>query len=400
MLARSYYFLKNYQAASETFARAVSMTQQSDPNLLADYADALAMAQGRNMQGQPYEMVKRALEIQPFHEKSLWLAGTAAYQAKDYSAALQYWQNLAQLFPEGSDSHNQMLRNIAEVQQLMGQDVDPQIVAKLQAQQQGQQQTQQQGGQTGAGGASISGEVTLDPTLRARVSAGDTVFIFARAANGPRMPLAILKHQANELPIRFTLDDSSAMNPSMKLSNFQDVVVSARISKTGNAMPQPGDLEGTTEVIKVGTQGLKLVINGKVGESKPQPVAATSTAQSASAASANVRVSGQIRLDPDLQGKVSPEDTVFVFARAAEGPRMPLAIVRKQVKDLPLDFSLDDTDAMNPAMKMSNFEEVIVGARISKTGDAIPKSGDLKGTSSVVKVGSENLKIIIDSAVP
>jgi cytochrome c-type biogenesis protein CcmH len=111
-------------------------------------------------------------------------------------------------------------------------------------------------------------------------------------------------------------------------------------------------------------------------------------------------VAGTISLDPTLTGRVSPDDTVYVFARAAEGPRMPLAIIRKQVKDLPLTFSLDDSMAMNPNMKLSNFSEVVVGARISKTGNAMPQSGDLKGSSSVIKLGSRDLKIIIDSAVP
>lgn len=393
MLARSYYFLKNYQAASETFSRVVSLTQETQPDLLADYADALAMAQGRNMQGRPFELIKKALEIQPMHQKSLWLAGTASYQAKDYASALQYWQRLMQLFPEGTDTHNQMLRNIAEVKQLMGQELEPELVAKLTAQQQGDSSQN-----TVARGTNVTGEVSLDPSLAGRVSPGDTLFIFARAANGPRMPLAILKHQAGELPLSFTLDDSTAMNPQMKLTNFNDVVISARITKTGNAIPQPGDLQGISNAVKVGTQGLKIVINGAVGESEPSPV--SQSGSSAPVAVNNAKVGGTISLDPVLTSKVSPEDTVFVFARAANGSRMPIAIMRKQVRDLPLDFSFDDSDAMNQSMKISSYPEVIVGARISKTGNATPQSGDLRGTSSVIKVGSLDLKIIIDSAVP
>jgi cytochrome c-type biogenesis protein CcmH len=395
MLARSYYFLKNYQAASETFNRVAALTNETDPNVLADYADAMAMAQGRNMQGRPYELVKKALEVEPFHQKALWLAGTAAYQAQDYASALQYWEKLITLFPEGTDGHTQMLRNIAEVKQLLGQELDPEMVAKLQ----GQQQAQQQSAAAGSGdaaNANVSGRVSLDPALADSVSPGDTVFIFARAANGPRMPLAILKKQVSDLPLDFVMDDSDAMNPQMKLSRFSDVIVSARISKSGNAMPQPGDLQGASAVVKVGVQGLNIVINQSVGGSGAAP---TTTAVSNPSASA-VSVAGTISLDPTLTGRVSPDDTVYVFARAAEGPRMPLAIIRKQVKDLPLTFSLDDSMAMNPNMKLSNFSEVVVGARISKTGNAMPQSGDLKGSSSVIKLGSRDLKIIIDSAVP
>ena len=398
MLARSYYFLKNYQAASETFNRVASLTNETDPNVLADYADALAMAQGRNMQGRPYELVKKALVVEPFHQKALWLAGTAAYQTQDYAAALQYWEKLITLFPEGTDGHNQMLRNIAEIKQLMGQELDPEMIAKLQAQQQGEQQSTAPSG--GNGNSSVSGRVSLDPALAASVSPGDTLFIFARAANGPRMPLAILKKQVSDLPLDFVMDDSHAMNPQMKLSGFSDVVVSARISKTGNAMPQTGDLEGTSAVVKVGAQGLNILINNTIGGgSATQTAAATATQVSNSNTSAAV-VGGVISLDPALTGRVSPDDTVYVFARAAQGPRMPLAIIKKQVKDLPLAFSLDDSMAMNPSMKLSNHSEVIVGARISKTGNATPQSGDLKGSSSVIKLGSRDLKIIIDSAVP
>jgi cytochrome c-type biogenesis protein CcmH len=105
-------------------------------------------------------------------------------------------------------------------------------------------------------------------------------------------------------------------------------------------------------------------------------------------------------LDPSLQDKVSPNDTLFVFARAASGPRMPLAIIRTSVSDLPLEFTLDDSQSMNPQMKISRFDKVVVGARISKSGQAMPQSGDLSGQTGVVSLGSEDLKITIDGVVP
>jgi len=209
-----------------------------------------------------------------------------------------------------------------------------------------------------------------------------------------------VRKQVSDLPFDFVMDDSHAMNPQMKLSGFSDVVVSARISKSGNAMPQPGDLEGSSNMVKVGAQGINIVINQPVGAAAgvngSTPKAAATTASNSAPAS----VGGIISLDPTLSSRVSPSDTLYVFARAAEGPRMPLAIIKKQVKDLPLTFSLDDSMAMNPSKKLSNYSEVIVGARISKTGNAMPQSGDLNGSSSVIKLGSRDLKIIIDSAVP
>jgi cytochrome c-type biogenesis protein CcmH len=117
-----------------------------------------------------------------------------------------------------------------------------------------------------AAGATLSGRVALSPSLASRVAPGDTVFIFARAAQGSRMPLAILKKQVRDLPFDFTLDDSSAMTPQARLSQATTVVVGARISKTGQATPQPGDFELLLPPMAPGAAGLQLVI----GEQAPQ----------------------------------------------------------------------------------------------------------------------------------
>ena len=101
-------------------------------------------------------------------------------------------------------------------------------------------------------------------------------------------------------------------------------------------------------------------------------------------ASGAAKITGTVKLNPALTAKAAATDTVFIFARAAQGPRMPLAIVRKQVKDLPFTFTLDDSMAMNPDMKLSNFKQVVVGARVSKSGNAMPQSGDLQGQSDTI----------------
>jgi cytochrome c-type biogenesis protein CcmH len=108
---------------------------------------------------------------------------------------------------------------------------------------------------------SISGRVSLSPALAARAAAGDTVFVFARAAEGPRMPLAILKRSVGELPLSFTLDDSMAMTPEFKLSKFPSVVVGARVSKSGNATPQSGDLEGLSAPLSGRSSGIEVQID-------------------------------------------------------------------------------------------------------------------------------------------
>lgn len=132
-------------------------------------------------------------------------------------------------------------------------------------------------------------------------------------------------------------------------------------------------------------------------------VAAAAPPQSAvagaGAAATAATVKGVVRLDPRLGDKVSPGDALFVFARAAEGPRVPLAIRRAQAKDLPLDFVLDDSMSMAPNMKLSLFPKVIVGARISKTGNALPQPGDLQGLTAVVDVGTAGLVVTITDEV-
>lgn len=248
MLARSYYFLKQYGAAAETFARASALQQDSNAELLADYADALAMANGRNMAGKPYELVKKALTIQPKYQKALWLAGTATYQAGDFESTLGYWKRLLELFPKGSDNYVQMQKNIGEIQQKLGLPIDEEI--------------QMAAASAASGGASISGVVRLDESLMVDAAVDDTLFVYARAAKGPRMPLAIVRKKVKDLPLEFTLNDSMAMNPAMKLSNFKEVVVGARISKSGNAMPQPGDMQVVSQPMGVdGVTGVELVIN-------------------------------------------------------------------------------------------------------------------------------------------
>ncbi len=128
------------------------------------------------------------------------------------------------------------------------------------------------------------------------------------------------------------------------------------------------------------------------GQRNANPPAQEQAAQPASA----IKVT--VKLSPALSGKAAPGDTVFVFARAAQGPKMPLAIVRKQVKDLPVTVILDDSMAMVPDMKMSSFPQLVIGARVSKSGDAITKSGDLEGYTPALKAGATGpVEVVIGS---
>jgi cytochrome c-type biogenesis protein CcmH len=223
-----------------------------DANLLTDYADALAVVNGRNLEGEPSQLIARALKMDPNNLKALSLAGTAAYLRKDFAGALRHWDKLAQLAPD-SDFVRQIQRGIDEARRQAG---TPAPAAQAQA----------PGAAASAGAtASVSGTVTLAKALAGKAAPDDTVFVFARAAAGSRVPLAILRKQVKDLPLKFTLDDSMAMSPAAKLSGSPQVIVGARISKSGGALAQPGDLQGLSAPVSLGTGGLIIEISQVVG---------------------------------------------------------------------------------------------------------------------------------------
>ena len=246
MLGRSYVALGRYQDAIGALDKAVAMIP-NDPDLLADYADALAMTSGQTLKGKPMEMVNRALKLDPNHEKSLWLAGTAAYNDGNYPGAIAYWNRLLKQMTPGSKESQQVMSIIAEAQDLAnGKTPAPAPQA------------------TAAATAKVAGVVSLSPDLAGKVAPSDTVYIFAKAAQGPPMPLAAFRAQVKDLPIKFDLDDSMAPTPMAHLSDFSQVIVGARISKSGNPMPQSGDLQGLSNVVQVGSSGLQVNINSVV----------------------------------------------------------------------------------------------------------------------------------------
>jgi cytochrome c-type biogenesis protein CcmH len=251
MLARSYAALQNFAQADAAYVRAIALAP-GNAQLLTDRADVLAMLQGRSAAGEPTRLVDQALKIDPDNLKALAMAGSIALDRGDYAGAVRHWSRARALSPAGSEFATGLDRSLVEAR------------AGLAASGATAQATRPAPTDTPVNAplnASISGEVHLAPALAARVAAGDTLFIFARAANGPRMPLAIVRRTAGELPVRFTLDDSTAMTPEMRLSRFSEVVVGARISKSGNAMPQSGDLLGQSAVMKPGAAGLRITIS-------------------------------------------------------------------------------------------------------------------------------------------
>jgi cytochrome c-type biogenesis protein CcmH len=248
MLGRSYAVLERHEQAVPAFKQALGL-RPDDAVLIADYADALAVTNGRNLEGEPNRLIAQALKIDPNNLKALSLAGTAAFDRKDYAGALRHWEQMTKLAPDSQFSQ-QIHSGIDEARKLMGGGSAVAPAAAQVAQP-----------STAAAGASVSGTVTLAAPLVNKARPDDTLFVFARAAEGPRMPLAILRKQVKDLPLTFTLDDSMAMSPTARLSSASRVVVGARISKRGEATAQAGDLQGMSAAVSSGASGLKIEIS-------------------------------------------------------------------------------------------------------------------------------------------
>jgi cytochrome c-type biogenesis protein CcmH len=256
LLARSYNQLERYADAVRAYDKLTQLVP-NEAQLWADYADALAMTNRQSLVGKPTELLDRALAVDPNNPKALALAGSAAMERGDYSTAIRDWGNLLQQMP---DKNSQEAKMVAGGLQLAHSYLEQSKGGKMPKMQAATPERKQAAG----GVESISGTVALSDSLKSRVDPDDTLFVLARAAEGPPMPLAVIRKQARDLPLKFTLDDSMAMSPQMKLSDFDKVVVIARVSKSGNAMPQPGDLQGMVMAGKPGSSGLKIVINKTV----------------------------------------------------------------------------------------------------------------------------------------
>ena len=396
MLGRTYSIMGRFEEASEVYAKLLARSPDS-PEALVNYADVFAMTQDGSLAGKPIELINKALRIEPKNAKALALAGTAKFEQGNFKQAAVYWEELLAIIPADSRLAQSVSGSIEKAKALASSGKDP-TISMAQSSNLNNQNTSSPNGQkvtNGVGAESsastISGVVKISPALAGKASPEDTLYIYARAKDGPRMPLAIVRLQAKNLPAQFSLKDGMGMNPNMKLSSFPEVVISARVTKSGKAIPASGDLQGFSEVVKIGDQNVKILIDQQVGQKVTNGVGAESSAST---------ISGVVKISPALAGKASPEDTLYIYARAKDGPRMPLAIVRLQAKNLPAQFSLKDGMGMNPNMKLSSFPEVVISARVTKSGKAIPASGDLQGFSEVVKIGDQNVKILIDQQVP
>jgi cytochrome c-type biogenesis protein CcmH len=234
LLGRSYSALGRFNEAADAYAKA-AVRAPRDAQLLADFADTLAMARGQSLEGEPEKLVHRALEIDPDNMKALALAGTIEFNRRQFAAAAGYWKRMLAHVEPGTEDARVIQSNIDEALQMAGSPVPAE--------------------------KALQGTVSLSAKVKDKAAPDDTVFIYARAAEGPQMPLAVHRVKVRDLPAKFSLNDAMAMAPGMAISAHPRVIVTARISKSGQAAPQPGDLQGASAPVANDASAVTVVID-------------------------------------------------------------------------------------------------------------------------------------------
>lgn len=250
MLGRSYRALEQYPKAVDALANAYRILGEK-PEVMMLYADALASNNDKSLIGQPSDLITKVLTLEPENMEALWLGGMAKAQSGEDQAAYDRWKKLLGLLSPDTEDY----KNInGLLDQLLAE--NPQIKAG---------ETTNKTTVASVSGVEVTIDVSLADELKASAKAGDIVFIYAQALSGPKMPLAIERKKVSDLPLTVTLNDAMAMMPAMKLSSFPQVKLLARISTSGNAMQQPGDLIGAVEPVSIDDKTHhKIVINGTV----------------------------------------------------------------------------------------------------------------------------------------
>ena len=251
MLGRTYRTLENFDASLKAYDTALKLS--ADDDLQLERIEVMAMQRQGNFDGEPWRVIREILQKDPQHFGALLTAGSASYAGGKYADALKYWEQARKPLEANHPDLAGLENAIATVRDKMG------LPAKAAS--------------TGSSGSSgpaasalnVSGQISLSAALKAKANPNDAVFVYATPANGDRMPLAIMKTTVSQLPLNFTLDDSTAMTPERKLSTAGEVLIKVRVSKSGNAMPQSGDLTGASDgPVKVGAKGLKIEIKDQI----------------------------------------------------------------------------------------------------------------------------------------
>jgi cytochrome c-type biogenesis protein CcmH len=347
MLGRTHMGKQQFDEAVKAFKRS-NQLMADEPGILFALADALAMQNNGSLLGEPEALVQQGLQLAPRFPNGLWLAGMAAEQRQDYKSAHQYWSLLLTMITDNAESTKEVGDLLAMLEQR-----DPSLA----------------GATVASGERALKLSIDISSELRSQATPESAVFVYAKAMEGPPMPLAVKRLQLKDLPVTLSLSDADAMIASMKLSSFDRVVVGARVSMSGNPVAQDGDFY--TELDSVDSANppspISLTIDQIKGAAATKGAATTAAVQ---------QLTLRVDISAELRTQAAPETAVFVYAKAMQGPPMPLAVKRLQLKDLPITLSLSDSDAMTPSMKLSSFDQVVVGARVSMSGNPVAQSGD------------------------
>lgn len=270
LLARTYRAIENFPAANEAYTRARALLPE-DPDLLAEAAEAMGLSSNpRSLSGEPEKLVDRAIEISPTNQNALFLKGLARAQADDPVVAEATWERLLGLMEAGTPAQQAVVEQLNIVRERLGKEPmqaqaaapAPMPAAPVAAAQATPPAVGNAPPDPNAGGIDVS--VKVAPELADLVQPGDTLFVFARAEVGPPAPLAIQRRPASELPLTLRLDESMGMIAGMSLAQFPKVIIGARLSRSGNAQAQPGDLEGLTAAIDWRATGKVEIVIGNV----------------------------------------------------------------------------------------------------------------------------------------
>lgn len=249
-LARSYKTLGRYTEAASAYARGGRMVEESAP-LLADYAETLGQIAQGSLLGRPQELLQKALKLDPDEPQALLLAGAAASEEQRFADAADYWERLLKQMDPNAEETRALADAASKARELARHGASAAAAAGVQDGKKGK----------AAASSAVAGEVKLAPALAGRVKPDDVIFVFARAEDGERRPLAALRGNAASLPLRFRLDDAAALPGGRKLSEVPTVVVEARIARAGMAQSSSGDLYGRLTGVRPGSSDLQLVID-------------------------------------------------------------------------------------------------------------------------------------------
>jgi len=262
LLARTFMALKRYDEAYKTYENLLKLTGE-DPDVLVSMADAAAMSKGGTITGTAEKLIRRALKVDPNNITGLWLIGIAEKEQGNNAQALKYWTKLYPLIEEAEaiETVAKMIESVGgkvpETESAHNHDnsVSSDIMANI-ADEINASKKENIPNNT------IQVTVSLSDELKSKTQANDIVFIYAKPKQGSPIPLAAFKKKVSELPVTVAMDDSMAMMPAMKISAFKQVLVGARISKSGQTSKQIGDLESIEETVDTSNiQAVNLIIN-------------------------------------------------------------------------------------------------------------------------------------------